>query len=62
MVHPQAPVENVVPMQDLLGLGSEARINIPSTLGINWKWRLKVDACTDELAQRMKELAKECNR
>ena len=52
----------VIPIQDYLGLGSEARINIPSTLGINWKWRLKVDACTDELAQRMKELAKECNR
>ena len=52
----------VIPIQDYLGLGSEARINIPSTLGTNWKWRLKVDACTDELAQRMKELAKECNR
>ena len=52
----------VIPIQDYLGLGTEARMNIPSTLGINWKWRLKVDACTDELAQRMKELAKECNR
>ena len=28
----------IVPMQDLIGLGSEARINIPSTLGENWKW------------------------
>ena len=52
----------VIPIQDYLGLGSEARTNIPSTLGINWKWRLKVDACTDELANKMKELAKECNR
>lgn len=29
----------VVTMQDLIGLGSEARMNIPSTLGGNWKWR-----------------------
>ncbi|MGL4738057.1 MAG: 4-alpha-glucanotransferase [Cellulosilyticaceae bacterium] len=31
----------VVPLQDFLELGSEARINTPSTLGGNWKWRLK---------------------
>ena len=31
----------VIPIQDYLGLGSEARINIPSTLGGNWVWRLK---------------------
>ncbi|MCU1220743.1 MAG: 4-alpha-glucanotransferase [Candidatus Angelobacter sp.] len=28
------------PMQDVLGLGSEARMNTPGTLGGNWKWRL----------------------
>lgn len=31
----------VVPMQDFLNLGSEARINTPSTLGGNWMWRMK---------------------
>ena len=31
----------VIPMQDYLNLGSEARINIPSTLGGNWIWRMK---------------------
>ena len=31
----------VIPMQDYLGLGSEARVNIPSTLGGNWAWRMK---------------------
>ena len=31
----------VIPMQDYLNLGSEARINIPSTLGGNWVWRMK---------------------
>ena len=30
----------IVTMQDLFGLGKEARINTPSTLGYNWKWRL----------------------
>ena len=52
----------VIPIQDYLGLGTEARINVPSTLGTNWKWRLKNGACTDELANRMNELAKECDR
>ena len=31
----------VIPLQDYLNLGSEARINIPSTLGGNWVWRMK---------------------
>lgn len=31
----------IIPMQDYLNLGSEARFNIPSTLGGNWVWRLK---------------------
>ena len=48
----------VIPMQDYLGLGSEARINIPSTLGNNWKWRMKKGVCTEELAWRMRELAR----
>ena len=43
----------IVPMQDLLGLGSEARINIPSTLGENWKWRMKSNALTDDLAEKL---------
>ena len=48
----------VIPMQDYLGLGSEARINTPSTLGDNWKWRMKKDAFTDKLAKEMKEMTK----
>ncbi len=47
----------VIPMQDILGLGSEARINTPSTLGDNWKWRMKPEAFTHELAQKTRELA-----
>ncbi len=47
----------VIPMQDYLGLGNEARINMPSSLGKNWEWRMKAGVCTRELADRIKELA-----
>ena len=43
----------IVPMQDYLELGSEGRINTPSTLGNNWKWRMDKDALTDELADKI---------
>ena len=43
----------IVPMQDLLGLGSEARINTPSTLGNNWKWRATADQITNGLAKKL---------
>lgn len=43
----------IVPMQDLIGLGSEARINTPSTLGENWKWRATADQITNSLAKRL---------
>lgn len=42
----------VVPMQDLLGLGSEARLNTPGTATGNWTWRLPPHVLTPELAQR----------
>lgn len=29
----------IIPIQDILGIGSEGRMNVPSTLGTNWKWR-----------------------
>lgn len=45
----------VIPLQDWLYLGSEARINMPSTLGNNWKWRVVADQLTDELAETIKE-------
>lgn len=47
----------IVQMQDILGLGTEARMNIPSTLGGNWTWRIKKEALTDELAQKLKEMS-----
>ncbi|MCR5209759.1 MAG: 4-alpha-glucanotransferase [Lachnospiraceae bacterium] len=47
----------VIPLQDYLGLGSEARINTPSTLGGNWAWRMGSGACTEELAERIRKLS-----
>ncbi len=46
----------VIPIQDYLGYGKEARINRPSTLGINWKWRLLKDEFTDDLADKIADL------
>lgn len=48
----------VIPMQDWLGLGSEARINTPSTLGGNWHWRLLPGMLTPELSAEMARMAK----
>ena len=45
----------VIPLQDFLGLGSEARINTPSTLGQNWRWRVSPGSCTEELAARIRD-------
>ena len=46
----------VIPLQDYLGLDNRARINKPSTNGTNWKWRVKEEALTPELAARIRKL------
>jgi len=48
----------IAPMQDFLGLGSEARMNIPSTIGGNWQWRVKKEDLSDELANKIYEITK----
>jgi 4-alpha-glucanotransferase len=47
----------LVPMQDLLGLGSEARMNLPASSGGNWSWRFHKEEMTAELAERLKEMS-----
>jgi 4-alpha-glucanotransferase len=47
----------LIPLQDVLGLGTEARMNQPATLGGNWRWRYRPGALKPELAQRLRELA-----
>lgn len=48
----------IIPMQDYLELGAYARINTPSTLGGNWTWRMKKDALSKELCQKMYDYAR----
>jgi 4-alpha-glucanotransferase len=43
----------IVPVQDLLGLGSEARMNRPGTSGGNWRWRLRPGQLTPDITQRL---------
>lgn len=43
------------PAQDVLGLGSEARMNTPAVASGNWRWRMKPGALTPELAARLRE-------
>ncbi len=52
----------IIPMQDILGLGSEARFNTPSTLGGNWEWRIDKKALTKELSTKLKEMVVRYNR
>jgi 4-alpha-glucanotransferase len=47
----------LVPLQDVLGLGSEARMNTPATMSGNWAWRFKEGALTEDLAARLRRLA-----
>lgn len=48
----------IIPMNDYLCLGKEARINHPSTIGGNWEWRMKKGAFDDLLCERIWKLTK----
>lgn len=48
----------IIPMQDYLRLGAEARINVPSTSSGNWSWQMRGDAIPDGLADRIKAACK----
>lgn len=52
----------IIPIQDHLGLGNEARLNKPGTVGFNWRWRLPSGQLTDSLAQELLALAKRTGR
>jgi 4-alpha-glucanotransferase len=47
----------VVPLQDALGLGSDARMNVPSRSRGNWRWRCGAELLRPELAKKLAELA-----
>ena len=46
----------IVPLQDVLGLGTEARMNLPGTSKGNWRWRFRQGALTPDLARRLRDL------
>ena len=46
----------VVPLQDYLNLGGEARMNFPGTTNSNWTWRAKDGMITNELAEKIHHL------
>jgi 4-alpha-glucanotransferase len=46
----------IIPMQDILGLGSEARMNLPGRAEGSWCWRFVPDMLTEEIKARLKEL------
>jgi 4-alpha-glucanotransferase len=52
----------IVPLQDVLGLGSEARMNIPSRTDGNWGWRFAAGATGRETAERLAALSTMCDR
>ena len=53
---------SVVPMQDVLGLGSDARMNTPSLHGGNWRWRFEESQLKNELAAKLAILAEVSDR
>jgi 4-alpha-glucanotransferase len=53
---------SVVPMQDVLGLSSEARMNTPSTINGNFLWRYKPGSLTRELSEKLAALAEVSDR
>jgi 4-alpha-glucanotransferase len=50
-------VFSIIPMQDVLGLGNEARMNTPSQVSGNWAWRYLKAALSPELAKKLADLA-----
>ena len=52
----------IIPMQDILGLDSRARMNTPGTVGQNWMWRFDPDLLTSALKEQLLSLTTEAGR
>jgi 4-alpha-glucanotransferase len=51
-----SPADTVIfPVQDILGLGSEARMNVPGVAENNWRWRLRERDLTPDIAEKLRE-------
>ncbi len=53
---------SIIPMQDYLGLDNTCRTNTPSTVGTNWKWRVIKEQLSEELRDKLRELARRYGR
>ena len=47
----------LIPIQDVLGLGTVARMNQPASLGGNWRWRYREAQLSPDTEQRLRDLA-----
>ena len=52
----------ILPLQDLLGLGTEARMNLPNSTQGNWIWRFREDSLTEKHAERLREITETYGR
>jgi 4-alpha-glucanotransferase len=52
----------VIPMQDVLGLGSEGRMNLPGEAKGNWRWRLQNDQIDRATVRRLRDLTEVSGR
>ncbi len=50
------------PLQDVLGVGSEGRMNLPGSPSGNWRWRFRAEALPPEISVRLKEMAETYER
>jgi 4-alpha-glucanotransferase len=46
---------SIIPIQDILGLGKDSRINTPGTIGKNWKWKLSSNYYSKNLSKKLIE-------
>ena len=52
----------IIPVQDVLGLGTEARMNIPGIAGKNWRWRLSEGQLTPGISRKLNKLTELSDR
>ena len=52
----------ILPLQDVLGLGSEARMNVPGDSGEHWRWRFEWSQLAPEVATRLREMTVHAQR
>lgn len=52
----------ILPLQDILGLDSEARMNVPGTVGTNWLWQVPQERLTDEVREYLQNLTDRAQR